>query len=107
MSQEGENKMLKQKTLAALIFGCMVFVGAGYAFADNPPSPPAFPPDPPTIGLTDTTETQTNETATVASATTTASTTSSGPADVALVVGLGVIAILSLRKYSRQKKYSL
>ncbi|HLB32273.1 MAG TPA: hypothetical protein VJL27_01830 [Patescibacteria group bacterium] len=101
--------MLKQKTLAALIFGCMVFVGASYAFADDSglPSPPYFPPDPPTIGLTDTTETQTNETATVASATTTASTTSSGPADVALVVGLGVIAILSLRKYSRQKKYSL
>ena len=100
--------MLKQKTLAALIFGCMVFVGANYALAAGSPPPiPTFVPDQPSI---DTTETQTNDTGTVAGTSTaskTASTTSSGPGDIVLVVGLGVIAVLSLRKYSRQKKYSL
>ncbi len=98
--------MLKQKAIAILIFGYILIAGASYALADTPPAPPVFPPDPPTIDATETT----TETATVASATTAASTatsTSSGPADVAIVVGLGVIAILCLRKYSKQKKYSL
>lgn len=98
--------MLKQKAIAILIFGYILIAGAGFALADTPPAPPAFPPDPP---ATDATETIT-ETSTVASASTatsTAASTTSGPTDVAIVVGLGVIAILSLRKYSKQKKYSL
>lgn len=99
--------LLEWRRIGALLF-VVVFLmclAPHMALADSPPPIPSFTPSTPSASETTTDTTDTTTTTT--SASTTATATSSGPADIALVIGLAVVSVWSLKKYFYIKKYSL
>jgi hypothetical protein len=97
--------MLTLRTIcAAVIIGAILTLSSvSYAYASDPPAIPSF-------GLLEAPATETTTTATTtneAAASSTATATSSGPANVVVIIGLVLLAVLSLKKYSQIKKHNL
>ncbi|GEM_PF-1582294 len=105
---------MKKKIILTLT-ACFFLVASPALASDSPPALPTLPPDEPTVGdrgsddggSSDTTVKVSSTASTKTATSSAAKTATSGPVETIALVGLAIVAFLSIKQYYQVKKYKL
>ncbi|HOE74850.1 MAG TPA: hypothetical protein PLC05_02285 [bacterium] len=105
---------MKKLLVGVYMFLFMAFASPALA-SDSPPALPTLPPDEPTVGdrgsddggSSDTTAKVSSTASTKTATSSAAKTATSGPVETIALIGLAIVAFLSIKQYYQVKKYKL
>jgi len=105
---------MKKKIILTLT-ACFFLVVSPALASDSPPALPTLPPDEPTVGdrgsddggSSDTTAKVSSTASTKTATSSAAKTATSGPVETIALIGLAIVAFLSIKQYYQVKKYKL